>query len=151
MSRGGGGSGNAAGALPGLEVLGRSPPLTVPPFVQSHVTFIPSWIKWNYSGFEAEGDVVELRDLYARLRATSASRGWSTSTPRPRGVGTVRAFENLPLFSGRSTLEGLYMQGSPTAPFVFYLQSEVSTAPSCPFPDWGCARSTWSAASVTSA
>ena len=52
----------------------------------------------------------------------------------------MRAFENLPLFSGRSTLEGLYMQGSPTAPFVFYIQSEVSTTPSCPFPDWGCAR-----------
>jgi tetratricopeptide (TPR) repeat protein len=61
-------------------------------------------------------------------------------TPEHEAVGTIRVFESLPLFSGRSTLEGLYMQGSPTAPFVFYLQSEISTAGSCPFPDWGCAR-----------
>jgi hypothetical protein len=32
------------------------------------------------------------------------------------------------------------MQGSPTAPAVFYIQSEVSEAQSCPFPDWSCAR-----------
>jgi hypothetical protein len=32
------------------------------------------------------------------------------------------------------------MQGSPSAPFVFYIQSEVSNVMSCPFPDWGCSR-----------
>src|SRR4029450_1139666 len=32
------------------------------------------------------------------------------------------------------------MQRAPTAPFVFYIQSEVSAVGSCPFPDWGCAR-----------
>jgi hypothetical protein len=32
------------------------------------------------------------------------------------------------------------MQGSPSAPFVFYIQSEVSHVMSCPFPDWGCSR-----------
>src|SRR5262249_22468029 len=39
-----------------------------------------------------------------------------------------------------STLEGLYMQGSPTAPFIFYTQSEISKEQSCPFPNYGCSR-----------
>ena len=38
----------------------------------------------------------------------------------------------LPFFSGRSTLEGLYIQSSISSPFVFYLQSEISDTPSCP-------------------
>ncbi len=54
-------------------------------------------------------------------------------------AGTPRAYESLPLFSGRSTLEGLYMQSSPTAPFVFYIQSEISKVNSCPFwKNWPC-------------
>src|SRR6185295_6632495 len=63
-------------------------------------------------------------------------------SPDHEALGTIRVFENLPFFTGRSTLEGLYMQGSPTAPFVFYIQSEVSNVMSCPFPDWGCSRPT---------
>jgi hypothetical protein len=53
-------------------------------------------------------------------------------------VGTIRAFEELPLFSGRSTLEGAYMQSSPTSPFVFYIQSELTETPSCPFLPYKC-------------
>jgi hypothetical protein len=59
-------------------------------------------------------------------------------SPKHEAAGTVRAFEALPLFSGRSTLEGLYMQSSLSAPFIFYLQSELTTTPSCPFPQYRC-------------
>ena len=48
-------------------------------------------------------------------------------------AGSVRAFELLPYYSGRSTLEGLYMQSSPDSPFVFYIQSELTQTPSTPF------------------
>jgi hypothetical protein len=58
---------------------------------------------------------------------------------RHNAAGTTRAFELLPYFSGRSTLEGLYMQSSPTSPFVFYIQSEISEQASCPFPNRPCA------------
>lgn len=57
---------------------------------------------------------------------------------RHEGAGTVRAFEALPLFSGRSTLEGAYMQSSLSAPFIFDLQSELTLTPSCPFPQYRC-------------
>ena len=59
---------------------------------------------------------------------------------RHQGAGTVRAFENLPLFSGRSTLEGVYIQGSLSVPFIFYLQSEISQQPSTPIPDYNYSR-----------
>ncbi len=81
------------------------------------------------------------RDLNAHLRGDFRDpRVVYEHSPDHEALGTVRAFEDLPLFSGRSTLEGLYMQASPSAPFVFYVQSEVSNLNSCPFPDWGCAR-----------
>ena len=48
-------------------------------------------------------------------------------------VGTIRAYEALPLFSCRPTLEGAFMQSSPTSPFIFYIQSELTETLSCPF------------------
>lgn len=137
----GAGLGHVLGRLPGVEVLAIAAPLAILPFVQKHVTFIPSWIKWNYSGFETKATWPTLRGLSEKLHGDfRAPRVVYEHTPATEALGTVRAFEDLPLFSGRSTLEGLYMQGSPTAPFVFYIQSELSLTPSCPFPDWGCAR-----------
>ena len=40
---------------------------------QSQVTFIPSWIKWNYSGFERQGDVADA--ARAERRAARATSG----------------------------------------------------------------------------
>ena len=54
-------------------------------------------------------------------------------SPEHEAAGTVRAFEILPMFSGRSTLEGLYMQSSINSPFAYYIQSEISQAGSHPF------------------
>ena len=47
-------------------------------------------------------------------------------------AGTVRAFECLPMFSGRATLESAYIQACLSSPAVFYLQSEISTEISAP-------------------
>ncbi len=47
--------------------------------------------------------------------------------------GSSRAFENLPFFAGRSTLEGVFHQVSLNSPYVFYIQSEVSEKTSGPF------------------
>ena len=106
----GAGLGHVLGRLPGIEVLGLAAPLAVLPFVQKHVTFIPSWIKWNYSGFEAKATWPTLRDLSEKLRGDyRLPRVVYEHTPSNEALGTVRAFEDLPLFSGRSTLEGLYM------------------------------------------
>ncbi len=110
-------------------------------WVDLHVTYIPQWIKWDYSGFETKG-------LWPQFHAVNIYLKGSCRDPRVayehgllhRAAGSVRAFESLPLFSGRSTLEGLYIQSSITSPFVFYLQSETSPRPSCPLSRYNYSR-----------
>jgi hypothetical protein len=127
--------------LPAPEIWPIVGALVVPFYVGKQVTFIPSWVKWNYSGFERKGTYPTLKGIIEKLKGNVGDpRVVYEHSPDHEALGTIRVFENLPFFSGRSTLEGLYMQGSPSAPFVFYVQSEVSNVMSCPFPDWGCSR-----------
>ncbi len=127
--------------LPVPEVWPLVGAAVVPFVVSQQVAFIPSWVKWNYSGFEAKGTYPTLKGIIDKLKGgVGDSRVVYEHSPDHEALGTIRVFENLPFFTGRSTLEGLYMQGSPSAPFVFYIQSEVSNVMSCPFPDWGCSR-----------
>lgn len=101
--------------------------------------FIPSWIRWNYSGFEARPLWPVFSRINERLKGTAQDpRVIYEHAARNEALGTVRAWESLPVFSGRSTLEHAYLQASPSGPFVFYLQSEVSQEHSCPFPDYAC-------------
>lgn len=107
----------------------------------SRVHAIPRWAAWNYSGFEAK----PLWGAFERLNRSLAGgpndpRVAFEHSPFHNAVGTIRAFESLPLFSGRSTLEGLYIQSGIASPEIFYLQSEYSAVASCPFPDYHCAR-----------
>ena len=124
--------GAAAVALAALATLAWS---------DRHVSYIPQWIEWNYSGFER-------RPLWDAFSAVDRHLAGGVSDPRVvfehspahNAAGSIRAFESLPLFSGRSTLEGLYVQSSVNSPSIFYLQSELSEVASCPFPDYHCAR-----------
>ncbi|HYR96969.1 MAG TPA: 6-pyruvoyl-tetrahydropterin synthase-related protein, partial [Candidatus Binatus sp.] len=133
--------GTLVARLPVPEIWPVVGALAILPFVQSRVTFIPSWVTWNYSGFERKVTWKVFHDVNEHIRGDfRAPRVVYEHSAENESLGTVRAFENLPLFSGRSTLEGLYMQSSPSSPFVFFIQSEVSKDQSCPFPDYGCAR-----------
>ena len=105
-------------------------------WVDGRQTFIRSWIKSNYQG-------VETKPLWPAYKAVNDYLKGNWNDPRVQyehstlhqGAGTVRAFENLPLFSGRSTLECVYIQASVPAPFVFYIQSETCQKPSTPIPE----------------
>jgi len=109
-------------------------------WIVPQVSFIPDWIRWNYEGME--------RKPWWRYYLIVNTVGLAGGPHSPRVVyehsvlhdkaGTVRAFEALPLFSGRPTLEGAYMQSSPSSPFVFYIQSELTETPSCPFLPYHC-------------
>ena len=110
-------------------------------WVDAHETFIRSWIHSNYSG-------VESRRLWEPFMSVNRFLRGTPHDPRVvyehsmihQGAGTVRAFESLPLFSGRSTLEGVYIQASLSVPFIFYLQSEISQKASTPIPDYSYSR-----------
>lgn len=108
-------------------------------WVNYNAGYTGDWIEWNYRGFEN-------KPLWPQFSAINNYLKGDVSGPRVvyehsalnNPTGTVRAFESLPLFSGRSTLEGIYMQSSPTSPFIFYIQSEISKEASCPLPDYAC-------------
>lgn len=108
-------------------------------WVVGQQTYTPAWIEFNYAGLERAPLWPQYRDLNAVLKGGPGDpRVMYEHSPKHGEAGTIRAFEALPLFSGRSTLEGLYMQSSLSAPFVFYLQSELTATPSCPFPQYRC-------------
>ncbi|MEW5733716.1 MAG: 6-pyruvoyl-tetrahydropterin synthase-related protein [Thermodesulfobacteriota bacterium] len=100
-----------------------------------------SWVRGNYAG-------VEKTPLWPAFSQVNEFISGSFKDPRVayehsmvhQRAGTVRAFENIPLFSGRATLEGVYIQASLTAPFIFYIQSQISQKPSTPIPDYSYSR-----------
>jgi hypothetical protein len=96
-----------------------------------------SWFRWNYSGFEAKPGWKEFREISRYLQGNFADPRIAVEPSETyESFGTPRAFESLPLFSGRQTLEGLYMQSSISSPFVFYQQAEMSAAAPCPYTDY---------------
>jgi hypothetical protein len=109
--------------------------------VEKNVDYIDHWIDWNYNGFENKNSWNLFKDINNYLaNENSSSRVVFEHSSSHNSFGTVRAFEMLPFFANRSNTEGLYMQSSISAPFVFYIQALVSREKSCPFPTYGCAR-----------
>ncbi len=87
---------------------------------------VPSWIKWNYSGYEAKKDWPTLHRLMAYLAKLPKSRILWEYSPEIDRFGTPRALELIPFFSRQSTMEGLLIESASTAPFHFILQAETS-------------------------
>ncbi len=110
-------------------------------WVDNRETFIGDWIKSNYAGFENKRLWGPFSQVNAYLKGTPQDpRVAYEHSMLHEGAGTVRAFENIPLFSGRSTLEGVYIQASLPVPFIFYIQSEISQKASMPIPDYCYSR-----------
>ena len=102
-------------------------------------TRVPAWAKWNYEGFEARSDWPLFQKINKALEGTFQDPRVVFEHASEHNIfGSTRAFESLPLFAGRATLEGLYMQASISAPFIFYIQSEISSQKSCPFKQYAC-------------
>lgn len=96
--------------------------------------FTKFWIKWNYEGFQGKSAWSQYSEINNFLKGNfNNSRVVYEHSELHNSFGSSRAFESLPLFAGRATLEGLYMQSSISAPFIFYIQSEISEVNSCPF------------------
>ncbi len=108
-------------------------------WINNNTSYISNWIKWNYEGFEKKPYFDEFLEINGFLKGgvSDARAVFEHSTSYER-FGGIRSFEMLPLWSGRSETEGLFMQSSISAPFAFYMQSEYSDQISCPFPEFGC-------------
>jgi hypothetical protein len=101
---------------------------------------VDDWAKYNYSGYEAKSGWPEARALFDTLATLPPGRVmWEFNRDYER-FGTTRTLENIPVFGGQPTMEGLLIESSINAPFHFINQKETSetfteAVPGVPYPD----------------
>lgn len=93
-----------------------------------------AWSRWNFSGLEAKELWPEFHELSQRLRGTVSDPRVAVEYSRTHErAGSIRMYETLPFFSGRSTIEGVYNQASLSTHPVYYLASELGQTSPNPF------------------
>ena len=96
--------------------------------------YLRSWVDWNYSGLEAKELWPAWTALTERLRGGVADPRVAVEyDPVHERAGSLRMYEMLPFFSGRSTLEGVYNQASTVTHPIYYLASELFARSPNPF------------------
>ena len=92
------------------------------------------WCRWNFSGLEAREQWPQFRELADRLRGGVADPRVAVEYSREHEkAGSIRMYETLPFFSGRSTIEGVYNQASLSTHAAYYLASELGERSPNPF------------------
>jgi len=101
-------------------------------------SFVPDWVKWNYSGYEDPGK--PRHDEYAALVQTMTDISKTDGCGRAMweyeseedGFGTPMALMLLPHWTDGciGSMEGLFFESSATTPYHFLNQSELSDRPS---------------------
>ena len=99
-------------------------------------SFVPSWARWNYSGYEGKDAYREYHDIVRTMGQVGEDEGcgrafWEYEKELDR-YGTPMALMLLPYWTDGciGSMEGLYFEASATTPFHFLTQVELSTAPS---------------------
>jgi 6-pyruvoyl-tetrahydropterin synthase related domain len=99
-------------------------------------SFVPSWARWNYSGYEGKDAYREYHDVVRTMEQVGQDEGcgrafWEYEKELDR-YGTPMALMLLPYWTDGciGSMEGLYFEASATTPFHFLTQVELSTAPS---------------------
>jgi hypothetical protein len=113
-------------------------PSWVPTVSSPESAFVPSWAKWNYSGYERKTAYPEYKsviDMMARVGRTNGCgrTNWEYESAQDR-FGTPMALMLLPYWTNGciDSMEGLYFESSATVPYHFLTASELSKAPSNP-------------------
>lgn len=99
-------------------------------------SFIDSWARWNYEGYERKAAYPEYHDIVQTMARVGAERGcgramWEHEEEHDR-YGTPMALMLLPFWTDGciGSMEGLYFEASSTTPYHFLNQDELSSAPS---------------------
>jgi hypothetical protein len=105
------------------------------------VSFIPSWAKWNYSGYERKAAYPEYKAIIDTMADVGRTNGcgrahWEYESGLDR-FGTPMALMLLPYWTDGciGSMEGLYFESSATVPYHFMSAAELSKAPSNPMRD----------------
>jgi hypothetical protein len=148
--------GLALNAVGGIEQTdeGRSWSLAGLDITSDDVSFIPGWATWNFSGLEAKtrndgatGDVGKggwleyqyvQRTMLGVGERVGCGRAMWEFAPELNRYGTTMAMMLLPMWTDGciGSMEGLYFEATPTVPYHFLLQSDLS-APSRSVGDGG--------------
>jgi len=138
---------HAAVALLGAASIGsmlsrlRAPVLVALALLMATVVILDSrsrqlraWSRWNFAGLEAKELWPEFHAMSERLRGTVADPRVAVEYSRVHErAGSIRMYETLPFFSGRSTIEGVYNQASLSTHPIYYLASELGPSSPNPF------------------
>jgi hypothetical protein len=99
-------------------------------------SFIPSWVQWNYSGYEQKRSYAEYASVVDVMAEVGNTQGcgramWEYSSDLDR-YGTPMALMLLPHWTDGciGSMEGLYFESSASTPFHFLNQSTLSVGPS---------------------
>jgi hypothetical protein len=106
-------------------------------YTSEHRKFIPAWIKWNYSGYEAKPAYPEFREVIETMGKLPPGRAlWEPSSNIDK-YGTTLALELLPHFTDGKigSMEGLYFESAATTPYHFLMVAELAKQPSNPVRD----------------
>jgi hypothetical protein len=98
----------------------------------SESSFIPSWARWNFSGYEGKPAYPEYRDIVQTMNTLGETNGcgramWEHEEQHDR-YGTPMALMLLPFWTDGciGSMEGLFFESSSTTPFHFINQDELS-------------------------
>ena len=133
--------GRLLGRFARADVLALGLVLVAATWGESRSQVLRHWASWNYSGLEAKELWPAWRELTRRLAGgASDPRVAIEYGPLHERAGSIRMYETLPYFSGRSTLEGVYNQAATTTHPVYYLASELFAKSPNPFKSRGYSR-----------
>lgn len=101
--------------------------------------FVSGWAEWNFSGYEGRSGYPTYFDLVGTMKEVADEYGcgralWEYDRDEIGSYGTPMAPMLLPHWTDGciGSMEGLYFESSPTVPFHFLMQSELSANPSRP-------------------
>ena len=108
-------------------------------------SFLPFWVYWNFSGYEAKqpregiGGYDEYYRVVTTMAAVAGERGcgrvmWEYGLQRLDSYGSPMSLMLLPHWTDGclASMEGLFFESTQTVPFHFMMQDELSAEPSRP-------------------
>ena len=104
--------------------------------IKGSTSFVPGWIRWNYTGYEAKVGFPAYKTLMLEMKHIGSTDGcgramWEYNSNQ-NDYGTPMALMLLPYWTNNcvDSMEGLFFESSATTPYHFLNQSELSLAPS---------------------
>jgi hypothetical protein len=106
--------------------------------------FVSGWARWNFRGYEGRPAYPEYHEFVTAMGDIGKTPGygcgrllWEYDRDIVGAYGTPMAPMLLPHWTDGciASMEGLYFESSPTVPFHFLMQSELSASPSRPMRD----------------